>query len=307
MDDIKRKVVKQGASTMTISLPSSWVNKFRISGGDEVCVEEKGNLLIIKSDSPKAVDSRTIDITKLHPLVNRVLIGIFKEGRDEVKVVVGDPSQLQSLRKVVSELICFEIVEEGKNYCLIKDVAGSSAHEFDNVYRRIYFLLKGIGEESYNAVKDGQFGLMPNLILKDVEVNKFCYLCQRLLNKKDYKEPNKTKVVYSIAQRLESIGDEYKFMLGTIMDDKIKLEGWVLDIYRKINELFSMCHDFAFTLKQEKAKEVAKFYDGVNLELKEAISKVKDVNQMKVLMHLNTLLLKIIYIQGAQLVFIKDL
>ena len=37
---MKRKIVKQGSATMTISLPATWIKKFNLKVGDELEIDE---------------------------------------------------------------------------------------------------------------------------------------------------------------------------------------------------------------------------------------------------------------------------
>ena len=47
---MKRRIVKQGAATMTISLPAPWIKKFGLKEGDELNIEEKGKLIEITTE-----------------------------------------------------------------------------------------------------------------------------------------------------------------------------------------------------------------------------------------------------------------
>ena len=44
---MKRKIVKHGPISLTVSLPSKWVKKRNLKAGDEVEVEEHNNGLFI--------------------------------------------------------------------------------------------------------------------------------------------------------------------------------------------------------------------------------------------------------------------
>ncbi len=46
---MKRKIIKQGNDTLTITLPRMWCDKFGVKAGDEVNVEENDNSLIWNS------------------------------------------------------------------------------------------------------------------------------------------------------------------------------------------------------------------------------------------------------------------
>ena len=63
---MRRKVIKQGHNTLTITLPSSWVNKFNIKTGDELDVREQGKILSIGTEK----SSGTSSIEKIPESIN---------------------------------------------------------------------------------------------------------------------------------------------------------------------------------------------------------------------------------------------
>ena len=44
---MKRKIIKQGHNTLTVTLPSDWVKKLNLKSGDEIDVLENENSLIL--------------------------------------------------------------------------------------------------------------------------------------------------------------------------------------------------------------------------------------------------------------------
>jgi len=44
---MKRKIIKQGHNTLTITLPSEWVKKLNLNAGDEIEVYERDSGLVI--------------------------------------------------------------------------------------------------------------------------------------------------------------------------------------------------------------------------------------------------------------------
>ncbi|MBW2987388.1 AbrB/MazE/SpoVT family DNA-binding domain-containing protein, partial [Candidatus Woesearchaeota archaeon] len=44
---MKRKVVKQGSATLTVSLPTSWTKKYNIKPGDEIEMEVQDKAILI--------------------------------------------------------------------------------------------------------------------------------------------------------------------------------------------------------------------------------------------------------------------
>jgi len=301
---MKRKVVKQGTSTLTISLPSKWVKRFALNSGDEVYIEEKDNALLLSSQSPYAIDKKAIDLTGLDPLVNRCILGAYHAGHDELKLIAPRDQSIAHYKQVIGELNGFELVEEGQNYCILRDISGSSDKEFDNLYRRIFLLIKNMAEESAVLLKNQKRDELHAQIDKDREVNKFTNICLRHLNKRGYKEFTKTQSIFAVILRLEEIGDEYKELLGRVQRENIAFSPLLVKTFDEVTELFAQCYEFSFRQTKPRAVEIAKRYADMKIDLDEALTKVQDPQQLKVLFHLHTILDKTLRIQGAQLPFI---
>ena len=74
---MKRKVVKHGQNTLTVSLPSKWCRAHGIKQGDEIEVEEKGPLiqlspLEVKRKTETSLDFSNIDISETRVLRNLI-------------------------------------------------------------------------------------------------------------------------------------------------------------------------------------------------------------------------------------------
>jgi len=60
---MKRKIIKQGHNTLTMTLPSEWVKKLNLKAGDEIDLNEKGGSLMVNGKQNNENKSTTIDIT----------------------------------------------------------------------------------------------------------------------------------------------------------------------------------------------------------------------------------------------------
>ena len=85
---MRRKVIKQGHNTLTITLPSKWVNNQGITPGDELDVSEQEKSLLISANSGGTIPvSTTIDISNLTPpIIWRYISSAYRAGYDEIAV-----------------------------------------------------------------------------------------------------------------------------------------------------------------------------------------------------------------------------
>ena len=47
---MKRKIIKQGHNTLTVTLPADWANRMKLGAGDEIDLSEKGNSLSLTTE-----------------------------------------------------------------------------------------------------------------------------------------------------------------------------------------------------------------------------------------------------------------
>ena len=59
---MKRKIVQHGSSSLTVSIPYKWIQKYNLNKGDEINIEENGNSLILSSDNRKVQNVKKIKV-----------------------------------------------------------------------------------------------------------------------------------------------------------------------------------------------------------------------------------------------------
>jgi len=84
---MKRRIIKQGHSTLTITLPSDWTKRFNLQGGAEVDVLDKDNGLFITTEKNDSFKVAEFDITGMDiPTVWKYFMSVYREGYDEVLI-----------------------------------------------------------------------------------------------------------------------------------------------------------------------------------------------------------------------------
>lgn len=136
---MKRKLVKQGAATMMISLPSKWIKENKLGKGDEVDLEEKNNKLIINSAVEKIERQTEITISELTESSIRTLItNTYRLGYNKIKINFKDKSVISIIKDVVNKnLLGFEIIRKTDKTCEIENITEPSKEQFDNIFSKI--------------------------------------------------------------------------------------------------------------------------------------------------------------------------
>jgi len=282
---MKRKIIKQGHNTLTMTLPSKWAQKFNLHAGDEVDLSERDNGLFISTERHNdhlrvVIDIRGFDV----PSVWKYFMAVYREGYDEVKVIY-DPhetyapalkffsasitslktntklqkfSALETIRQMMGRFIGYEVIEHHDDYCIIKDMGEPTSKEFETSLRRIFLLLQQMGEEMLETVKKNDTVYAKNIHDADINLDKFHDYCIRVLNKTGFKEVRKAHILFSTLYLLELLGDEFKSIAFHVLEDvrtsELKnLEPLATVVVDQVNKFY----DLFYKYDKEKLKHMS--------------------------------------------------
>ena len=279
----RRKVIRQGKGTLTMSLPSKWTNQFKIKQGDELFLEQKGFLLLISPTANQSFTSTEIDLEgiKSKGLAATMINNLYIKGYDEIKVNYYSPTQYDVISDCVRTLIGFEIISQKGNTCTIKELAKGESEDFDNILRRIFLLIIGSAEDGIDAYKKGDSQLVKSLEKRDLSVNTLINYSLRILNKKGGKDVQKSMHLYALLTLLEYLGDEYARLYreaSKIKPSTIVFAERVLKNLREFYELFYKFDKF----KADKLKEER---DILREDITKALEKAKTKDDLLALHH----------------------
>jgi phosphate uptake regulator len=241
---MKRKIIKQGHNTLTITLPSAWAKKLNLKAGDEIDLYEKESVLIINGHEKSKDKSAEFDITNFTiPLLWRYFQSTYRAGSDEIKVIF-DPKKkyyedayhfyttqfdyaklgekippkpaLAMIQAVVDRFIGMAIIETGKGYCIIREMGEPSVKEFDHSQRRIFLVILQMFDRVIEAIKKDEIkdvSFCKEIHTIDLNVDRLVDYCCRILNKISTSfSDSKKMLLFSTLFILELLGDEFKYI-----------------------------------------------------------------------------------------------
>lgn len=258
---MRRKIIQIAESTQLVSLPRRWCLKYGLKKGDEVEVEEKGNKVLISFEGISQKKTLELNINNLEPMILRVFVAIYKKGIDEIKVHFKDPKLLKSIQSAIGkEAVGYEITEQGRDYCIIRQVAGE-LKDFEPILRRTFLMLVSMAEETYKHMSDGDFEHLKNIAFLEEANNRFTTSCRRALNKGIYNPEGPIGPFYYIVEEVENIADQYKYLCNAfydLKDKKIKFNKRVLAHFNETTKALSLFAELFFKYDREKVLEIAK-------------------------------------------------
>jgi len=281
---MRRKIIKQGHNTLTITLPTKWAKKHCLSAGDEIELQESEKSLIINSKKNNSLSSTTLDLSNVSTIfLWRSIISAYRTGYDEITVRFETPkgkhknaytgfgfnnlqllfsqgvvelSPIEAIQALVNRLIGVEIIDQKENHCVIKDMGETTYKEFDNSLRRIFLLLLSMSDECYECYKTDRKEPLRSVHIIDTNVDRFEDFCLRVLNKIGYKEYKKTSTMYTIIFLLELLGDEYKKIALHCLNLKGKPKSLMTKEFEIQKEQFRRFYELFYKFSKEKVDEI---------------------------------------------------
>jgi len=279
---MKRKIIKQGHNTLTITLPNKWAKELNLLAGDEVDVLESNGSIIVNGKQHNQKKCTVIDITGFRvPMIWRFFQSAYREGYDEIKITY-DPNQktyesaynyytsqfefarfgekplkqpaLEMIQGLVNRFIGIAMIDSKDNYCIIKEMGELTSKEFDNSLRRIFLLLLEHFDVTTNLLKENKIGdinICKNLYQMDINIDRFIDYCCRINNKITDSSFQKNKpVMFSTLFLLELLGDEFKY-IGTHLAKSKKNVSEILPFAESIKEQFEMYYHLFYKFDRQ--------------------------------------------------------
>lgn len=254
---MKRNIVQQGPTTLMVSLPIKWVRKYGLKKGEQVNVEERGRELTISTEEETERTKTEIDLlNEDYTYIWRMISTAYVSGYDEIKINFDKLEILKIVQKIVVEyFVGFEIVEQKKDYCIVKNVSGNRVDEFDAILKRIFLTLIQTSEIFRDYLGKGED---PSLILDLEKINnRQTYLLKRLLIREGFKIPEKTNFVFTLNFLLEQILNEYKFAVWYINDEKnVKITKKIVEHYDKLHKEIKDVYQLYYNYDNELIEEI---------------------------------------------------
>ncbi len=253
---MKRKIIRQGHNTLTMTLPVEWSKKLNLKAGDEVDLVEDNGSLIINGRQNNGFKTTTIDISGFSvPMLWRFFQSAYREGYDEIILKynpskkdyenvynyyathfeysrVGECSVKKPALNMISELIDrfigMEIIDSGEGYCVTREMGEVSSREFDSSLRRIFLLIEDLFDKIIDLIKKNDIGDMSickTIHTMDINVDRFIDYCCRINNKiKDSSFQKNKPIMFSTLYILELLGDEFKYIGTHLAKAKKKID-----------------------------------------------------------------------------------
>ncbi|MCB9362686.1 phosphate uptake regulator PhoU [Candidatus Woesearchaeota archaeon] len=299
---MKRKIVLHGKTSLTISLPIKWCNKFHLDRGDEVDVTENGNTLIVTTEKDMEASSTVIDISNCDSTLHKIIGSAYKCGYDEIKVKFSSPQQLERIKEMIGkQCIGFEVIEEKAHILIARNISIIEHDQFASMLKRLFQMVLTIGEDACDAIERKDRMQLKQIIQRDKSINKMTDFCRRSLNKRDEIGFERSKSVYYIIEQLEKIADVYKEICEYIYKKNLSARPECISTLRSINGLM---RDFYNMFYKFKLEDIGAFDKRRKELVEQTIMLLESANkdQLRIALYFNNLIYHIYGMNGSLLI-----
>ena len=248
-----RKVNSVGTGTLTLSLPRDWVLKHGIKKGDELDVISKDNSLVIRTSKIKESGSKKVFRSEgIDAGFERILAGFYKAGYAEIELFYSSPKDIDKLQNLLQKtFIGYEIVDITKKRVIIKQVSNILVKELNDMYRRLWLVFVGIGEETYLSLKDFDIDSIKSTIKRHELINRYADFCRRALNTSpaDFARPGP---FYSIIELIEKTSYQYVQLLQVVRSSKKRPSEEVISQIKAANGYLQLLRSAVFDYNHKK-------------------------------------------------------
>jgi phosphate uptake regulator len=232
---MKRKLVKQGAATLMISLPAKWLKKFKLDKGDEIDLEERDNSLLLFPDIKDIKKETEINISKLtESSIRTIITNAYRLGYDKIKINFQDKRVISIIQDIVeNNLIGFEIMKKSQNSCEIENITEPSFDQFENIFKKIFANIDELFEIAQNMLK----GEKQEFEDTERKIQQFDNFCRRVISKNNL---DKSQLRWTFHNELIHAQREIYHMLRYVSKNKIKENKETLELLRNCKEIYEL-------------------------------------------------------------------
>ncbi|MCX6750594.1 MAG: AbrB/MazE/SpoVT family DNA-binding domain-containing protein [Candidatus Pacearchaeota archaeon] len=230
---MKRKLVKQGAATMMISLPSKWIRANNLDKGDEIELEEKNNSLIISQEAKKGKKQTEINLSSLTESSIRTLItNAYRLGYNQIKLSFKDKKAIESIKDTINNnLLGFEIINKSDTSCEIENITEPSKEQFENIFSKIFLNIEDLFEITLLMLQ----GKKSNFEEVEKKIQQFDNFCRRVsANDSD------SQLRWAFHAELIHAQREIYHLLRYLEKNKIKPEKEIFSLLEDCRKIFKI-------------------------------------------------------------------
>ena len=201
---MKRKLVQLGPTSLAMTLPKKWIDKFHLTQGKEVDVEEKDKILVVSTEATGPKETTNFDFSGLTPTIMRLMLSAaYKQGLPDITLTNVNKQQKKDIEKAINILVGYERLDQGPKSVRLVDVSRPAEELIDKAQQQMLWKI-------LNMIDEIIAGIHPeDLQALDLEINRVSWFLQRTIAVY-YARSQELFLMFEEAGILEVLGDGLK-------------------------------------------------------------------------------------------------
>ena len=182
---MKRKLIPQGGSGLTMYLPKKWVDANDLNPGDEVDIDIEDDQVIVQTQAKVKKSEISLDISSdTESGVRTIITNAYRIGYDVLHVIYSNKKQLDYIKKTVkNNLLGFDLMEESSQKCVIENIAEPSLERFDVMFDKIFHIANHLFNITLENLNSGSVDL-EQILSSVVKLQEYDNFCRRAISKR---------------------------------------------------------------------------------------------------------------------------
>jgi phosphate uptake regulator len=271
---MKRKVIRQGHNTLTLTLPIKWVKTQNINPGDELNIEIGDDQLIVtRSENPitKPLKEGSVFLDRNDLSSVRTSLGVlYRKGYDIINVNYNNDEIFKLIKDAIHHLIGFEIVEKKQGFCKIKSYLLEEKEDFIGTINKFFSTIKTSQKILREDYIKGEYNN-----LEELEEYRFSCWKQRdlamrtVIKHNIYNEDNYAYII--IIWTVEKINRNYKRMYRILKENNLKYKKEILTLYDEVT-------DYIDEFYKGLIKKDITYFEKLHIEHDRLVSKIFEMS-----------------------------
>jgi phosphate uptake regulator len=272
---MKRKIVQHGNSSLTVTLPSKWVESYNLHKGDELECDIQDSQIIYSTGKQTNVTKKEINIAEFGTFTKNHLSHLYQLGYDEILLHNVDENTVAQIEERIGECIGFVVIEQKPSFIHIKAIASAMEEEFEILLRKSFMITNDMAKEMLLAFDENNLSKLKEIRKMEKLNNRFTDICIRILNKRGYKK--RTMQMYEVIKNIERIADEFKYICDacTPMTPKKvseqKISAKFVNLYSQTVQFYLLFYELFYKYDAKKEKQFVllrkKLQEEITIEL----------------------------------------
>ncbi len=252
---MKRRLVKQGDSTMMISLPSSWIHTNNLKKGDEIDLVEKDNRILIGTKISEKKEIIIVANSENKKDLRNLLTHIYRRGFDKI-ILKNFEEKNKEIKEITNNLLLgFEVTEINKEKIIVENISEPESEKFELMLRKAFQIVEETQKILKMYFEENSFFNIKEIEELKSQQDRFLLFCRRILMKGG---TDKSLVFeWEILNFLMHVEHRYYYLYLFISKIKsLKKNGDVIFLLNKLIEYFEFYKNAYYTKNIEYVHKI---------------------------------------------------